>query len=178
MVLLREKYPTYIPCFSRISRSAPPLMTLSKILTDIFRTANNLTHCKTTNQLLAGDASSTLASAILSCDRYSIFEQDYPRSGLIRRAVRHTGHSVQTSLVTTFKYSVPLSGALFRHMCPYPGLFRITASFSPCPVVHIHRQNALSEKCPNFFGDRNFVVGRTSASGHNCWHVQKNRCGD
>lgn len=51
-------------------------MTLSKILTDIFRTANNLTHCKTTNQLLAGDASSTLASAILSCDRYSIFEQD------------------------------------------------------------------------------------------------------
>ncbi|MCR2888431.1 hypothetical protein, partial [Escherichia coli] len=23
-----------------------------------------------------------------------------------------------------------------------------------------------------------FVVGRTSASGHNCWHVQKNRCGD
>ncbi|HIB9616905.1 TPA: hypothetical protein ACWZHD_004279 [Escherichia coli] len=95
MVLLREKYPTISPAFSLISRSAPPLMTLSKILTDIFRTANNLTHCKTTNQLLAGDASSTLASAILSCDRYSIFEQDYPRSGLIRQAVRHTGHSVQ-----------------------------------------------------------------------------------
>ncbi|MDH6760001.1 hypothetical protein QE835_19410 [Escherichia coli] len=127
-------------------------MTLSKILTDIFRTANNLTHCKTTNQLLAGDASSTLASAILSCDRYSIFEQDYPRSSLIRQAVRHTGHSVQTSLVTTFKYSVPLSGALFRHMCPYPGLFRITASFSPCPVVHIHLdKNALSEKMSKFF---------------------------
>lgn len=78
--------------------------------------------------------------------------QDYPRSGLIRQAVRHTGHSVQTSLVTTFKYSVPLSGALFRHMCPYPGLFRITASFSPCPVVHIHLdKNALSEKMSKFF---------------------------
>ncbi|HHW1526730.1 TPA: hypothetical protein ACUS18_004878 [Escherichia coli] len=87
--------PRISPAFSRISRSAPPLMTLSKILTDIFRTANNLTHCKTTNQLLAGDASSTLASAILSCDRYSIFEQDYPRSGLIRQAVRHTGQKVQ-----------------------------------------------------------------------------------
>ncbi|GDQ77436.1 hypothetical protein [Escherichia coli] len=112
-------------------------MTLSKILTDIFRTANNLTHCKTTNQLRAGDASIALASAILSCDRYSIFEQDFPRSGqtyltdslrqrdnpgsgLIRQAVRHSGHSVQISLVTTFTYSVPLSGALFRHMCPYP----------------------------------------------------------
>ncbi len=70
-------------------------MTLSKILTDIFRTANNLTHCKTKNQLCTGDASIALASAILSCDRYSIFEQDYPRSGLIRQAVRHTGHSVQ-----------------------------------------------------------------------------------
>lgn len=144
-------------------------MTLSKILTDIFRTANNLTHCKTTNQLRAGDASIALASAILSCDRYSIFEQDFPRSGqtyltdslrqrdnpgsgLIRQAVRHSGHSVQTSLVTTFKYSVPLSGALFRHMCPYPGLFRITASFSPCPVVHIHLdKNALSEKMSKFF---------------------------
>ncbi|MGA5940417.1 hypothetical protein ACPB0Q_24935, partial [Escherichia coli] len=67
---------------------------LSKILTDIFRTANNLTHCKTTNQLCAGDAAGTLASAILSCDRYSIFEQDSPRSGLIRQAVRHSGHSV------------------------------------------------------------------------------------
>ncbi|HDY2178952.1 TPA: hypothetical protein RPC40_004392 [Escherichia coli] len=95
-------------------------MTLSKILTDIFRTANNLTHCKTTNQLCAGDASGTLASAILSCDRYSIFEQDYPRSGLIRQAVRHTGHSVQILLVTTFKWPIPLSGALFRSMCPYP----------------------------------------------------------
>lgn len=133
-------------------------MTLSKILTDIFRTANNLTHCKTTNQLCAGDASGTLASAILSCDRYSIFEQDSPRSGLIRQAVRHSGHSVHTSLVTTFICSVPLSGALFRYMCPYPGLFRITASFSPCPVVHIPLdKNALSEKMSkNFFGDRNF----------------------
>lgn len=150
-------------------------MTLSKILTDIFRTANNLTHCKTTNQLRAGDASIALASAILSCDRYSIFEQDFPRSGqtyltdslrqrdnpgsgLIRQAVRHSGHSVQISLVTTFTCSVPLSGALFRSMCPYPGLFRITASFSPCPVVHIPLdKNALSEKMSkNFFGDRNF----------------------
>lgn len=150
-------------------------MTLSKILTDIFRTANNLTHCKTTNQLRAGDASIALASAILSCDRYSIFEQDFPRSGqtyltdslrqrdnpgsgLIRQAVRHSGHSVHTSLVTTFTCSVPLSGALFRYMCPYPGLFRITASFSPCPVVHIPLdKNALSEKMSKiFFGDRNF----------------------
>lgn len=144
-------------------------MTLSKILTDIFRTANNLTHCKTTNQLRAGDASIALASAILSCDRYSIFEQDFPRSGqtyltdslrqrdnpgsgLIRQAVRHSGHSVQISLVTTFTCSVPLSGALFRSMCPYPGLFRITASFSPCPVVHIPLdKNALSEKMSKFF---------------------------
>ncbi len=133
-------------------------MTLSKILTDTFRTANNLTHCKTTNQLCAGNASGTLASAILSCDRYSIFEQDYPRSGLIRQAVRHSGHSVHTLLVTTFTCSVPLSGALFPHMCPYPGLFRITASFSPCPVVHITLdKNALSEKMSKFFfGDRNF----------------------
>ncbi|EMU71609.1 hypothetical protein ECMP02155211_4847 [Escherichia coli MP021552.11] len=92
--------PRISPTFSRISRSAPPLMTLSKILTDIFRTANNLTHCKTTNQLCAGDASIALASAILSCDRYSIFEQDYPRSGLIRQAVRHTGHSVQRQQFT------------------------------------------------------------------------------
>lgn len=150
-------------------------MTLSKILTDIFRTANNLTHCKTTNQLRAGDASIALASAILSCDRYSIFEQDFPRSGqtyltdslrqrdnpgsgLIRQAVRHSGHSVQISLVTTFTCSVPLSGALFRSMCPYPGLFRITASFSPCPVVDIPLdKNALSEKMSKIFsGDRNF----------------------
>ncbi|WP_188318308.1 hypothetical protein [Escherichia coli] len=71
--------PRISPTFSRISRSAPPLMTLSKILTDIFRTENNLTHCKTTNQLLAGDASIALASAIISCDRYSIFEQDFTR---------------------------------------------------------------------------------------------------
>ena len=150
--------PRISPTFSRISRSAPPLMTLSKILTDIFHTANNLTYCKTTNQLCAGDASIALASAILSCDRYSIFEQDYPCSGLIRQAVRHTGHSVQISLVTTFTCSVPLSGALFRSMCPYPGLFRITASFSPCPVVHIPLdKNALSEKMSKiFFGDRNF----------------------
>nr|QGM50083.1 hypothetical protein [Escherichia coli] len=35
------------------------------------------------------------------------------------------------------------------------------------------------KKCPNFFLVIGiFVVGRTSASGHNCWHVQKNRCGD
>ncbi|CAM4092857.1 hypothetical protein ESCO106042_22655 [Escherichia coli] len=152
-------------------------MTLSKILTDIFRTVNNLTRCKATNQLRAGDASIALASALLSCDRYSIFEQDYPRSGpgrqhltdslrqrdnpgsgLIRQAVRHSGHFVHTSLVTTFTCSVPLSGALFRYMCPYPGLFRITASFSPCPVVHIPLdKNALSEKMSKiFFGDRNF----------------------
>lgn len=156
-------------------------MTLSKILTDIFRTANNLTHCKTTNQLLAGDASSTLASAILSCDCYSIFEQDYPRSGLIRQAVRHTGHSVHTSLVTTFTCSVPLSGALFRSMCPYPGLFRITASFSPCPVGAYPpgQKCIIGKNVQNFFLVIGiFVVGRTSASGHNCWHVQKNRCGD
>lgn len=56
---------------------------------------------------------------------------------LIPRTLGHSGDSVHTSLVTTFTCSVPLSGALFRHMCPYPGLFRITASFSPCPVVHI-----------------------------------------
>lgn len=96
-------------------------MTLSKILTDIFRTANNLTHCKTTNQLCAGDASGTLASAILSCDRYSIFEQDYPRSGLIRQAVRHTGHSVHTSLVTTFNLlfkNIHLSTSLIRGSAP------------------------------------------------------------
>ncbi len=155
-------------------------MTLSKILTDIFRTVNNLTHCKTTNQLRTGDASIALASAILSCDRYSIFEQDYPRSGLIRQAVRHTGHSVHTSLVTTFTCSVPLSGALFRHMCPYPRLFRITASFSPCPVVHIPwTKMHYRKKCPKIFLVIGiFVVGRTSASGHNCWHIQKNRCGD
>lgn len=105
----------------------------------------------------------------------SLRQRDNPGSGLIRQSVRHSGHSVQISLVTTFTCSVPLSGALFRSMCPYPGLFRITASFSPCPVVHIPLdKNALSEKMSkNFFGDRNFVVGRTSASGHNCWHVQK-----
>ncbi|MEL5828519.1 hypothetical protein J4X28_24305, partial [Escherichia coli] len=37
----------------------------------------------------------------------------------------------------------------------------------------------LSEKMSKFFLVIGiFVVGRTSASGHNCWHVQKNRCGD
>ncbi|EEU1666855.1 hypothetical protein E3Y23_004203 [Escherichia coli] len=151
--------PRISPTFSRISRSAPPLMTLSKILTDIFHTANNLTYCKTTNQLCAGDASIALASAILSCDRYSIFEQDYPCSGLIRQAVRHTGDSVQISLVTTFTCSVPLSGAL--------------SFISPWTKMHYRK------KCPKIFLVIGiFVVGRTSASGHNCWHVQKNRCGD
>ena len=60
-------------------------------------------------------------------------------------------------------------------MCPYPGIFRITASFSPCPVVHIPLdKNALSEKMSKFFLVIGiFVVGRTSASGHNCWHIPK-----
>nr|QNI18030.1 hypothetical protein [Escherichia coli O1:H7] len=82
----------------------------------------------------------------------------------------HTGYSVHTSLVTTFTRSVPLSGALFQYMCPYPGLFRITASFSPCPVVHIPLdKNALSEKMSKIFLVIGiFVVGRTSSSGHNC----------
>ena len=99
---------------------------------------------------------------------------------LIPRTLGHSGDSVHTSLVTTFTCSVPLSGALFRHMCPYPGLFRITASFSPCPVVHIPLTKMhYRKKCPNFFLVIGIlVVGRTSASGHNCWHVQKNRCGD
>ncbi len=106
-------------------------MTLSKILTDIFRTANNLTHCKTTNQLCAGDASGTLASAILSCDRYSIFEQDYPRSGLIRQAVRHTGHSVHTSLVTTFNLlfkNIHLSTSLINNVSQF---IELTLPYSP-----------------------------------------------
>ncbi|EON1593125.1 hypothetical protein ACLN68_004837, partial [Escherichia coli] len=78
---------------SQISRSAPPLLPPSKNLTDNFRTANTLTHCKTTNHPKAGFASSALASAILSCDRYSIFEQDYPRSDLILQAGSQTYRS-------------------------------------------------------------------------------------
>ncbi|HAY1320414.1 TPA: hypothetical protein JZ222_004272 [Escherichia coli] len=173
--------PRISPTFSRISRSAPPLMTLSKILTDIFHTANNLTYCKTTNQLCAGDASIALASAILSCDRYSIFEQDYPCSGLIRQAVRHTGHSVHTSLVTTFTCSVPLSGALFLYMCPYPMVIQDNRFLFalPCHSYPPGQKCIIGKNVQKFFLVIGiFVVGRTSASGHNCWHVQKNRCGD
>ncbi|EFI4466779.1 hypothetical protein HH771_004588 [Escherichia coli] len=80
-------------------------MTLSKKLTDIFRTVNNLTHCKATNQLRAGDASIALASAVLSCDRSSIFEQDYPRSG---RRVR-SDHTLLTAFARQLDIQVKKS---------------------------------------------------------------------
>lgn len=73
---------------SQNSRSAPPLLTLSKILTDIFRTANNLSICKTTIHSNAGFASSALANAFISCDRSRLFEQDFPRCGRRVRADR------------------------------------------------------------------------------------------
>ncbi|EIU9113080.1 TPA: hypothetical protein ACH3IE_005443 [Salmonella enterica subsp. enterica serovar Paratyphi B] len=77
----RQFWPVIPPARSQISRSAPPLLTLSKILTNIFRIANNLTHCKTTKRRNAGIELKQLASFRNDCDRYSNFEQDSPRSG-------------------------------------------------------------------------------------------------
>ncbi|EDW8942664.1 hypothetical protein A4O59_004291 [Salmonella enterica subsp. enterica] len=71
-----EFWPPVLQLKSQISRSAPPLLHPSKILTDIFHTVHTLTHCKTKNHVSAGCASSALANSILSCDRYSNFEQD------------------------------------------------------------------------------------------------------
>lgn len=47
VVLLRKFSPVNPPVKSQISRSALPLLTPSKILTNIFRTENNLSVCKT-----------------------------------------------------------------------------------------------------------------------------------
>ncbi|HCR1980499.1 TPA: hypothetical protein ONC43_004788, partial [Enterobacter hormaechei subsp. steigerwaltii] len=77
---------------SQISRSAPPLMATSKIFTNIFRTANNLTHCKKTNHVHAGDELQPMANIPWSCDRATYFEQDLPRSGHHHRAVRRSDH--------------------------------------------------------------------------------------
>ena len=59
--------------------------------------------------------------------------------------------------------------------------------FSPLPLARlslpcrsfIMDKNALSEKMSKIFLVIGiFVVGRTSSSGHNCWHIPKNRSGD
>lgn len=82
----RQFSPVNPPAKSQISRSAPLLLTLSKILTNIFLIANNLTHCKTTKRRNAGIELKPLASFRNDCDRYSNFEQDFPRSGRRVRA--------------------------------------------------------------------------------------------
>ncbi|WP_290366988.1 hypothetical protein [Citrobacter sp. S39] len=86
VVLLRKFSPVSPPAKSQISRSAPLLLTPSKILTNIFRTANNLSDCKTTIHVRAGCASMALAIFLNDCDRYSKFEQDSRCSGRRVRA--------------------------------------------------------------------------------------------
>nr|WP_173255925.1 hypothetical protein [Salmonella sp. 40] len=86
VVLLRKFPPVNPPAKSQISRSAPPLQNLSKILTNIFRTAKNLILCKTTISRNASNRSMALAMSILSCDRYSNFEQNSLRTGRRVRA--------------------------------------------------------------------------------------------
>jgi hypothetical protein len=76
-VILRECLPPIPPAKPQISRSATVLLSLSKLLTNIFRTANNLTYCKTTNHVRAGHALDSLVMPFISCDRSSIFEQDF-----------------------------------------------------------------------------------------------------
>ncbi|NDO80940.1 hypothetical protein CJP72_09215 [Citrobacter sp. NCU1] len=61
MAALRKFWPVIPLLKSQISRSAPPLQPLSKNLNNIFRTANNLSYCKTTNHVRAGCASGALA---------------------------------------------------------------------------------------------------------------------
>ncbi|EOX7343096.1 hypothetical protein [Citrobacter sp. CFSAN044567] len=70
----RKFSPVNPPAKSQISRSAPSLLTPSKILTDIFRTANNLSVCKEINHVRAGCASMALAIFVNGCDHSSIFE--------------------------------------------------------------------------------------------------------
>lgn len=82
----RQFLPPIPPVKSQNSRSAPLLLIPSKILTDIFRTANSLSDCNTTIHLRAGCASMSMANHFLSCDRSSLFEQDFPRSGQRLRA--------------------------------------------------------------------------------------------
>ncbi|ELV4934322.1 hypothetical protein SHA37_004244 [Salmonella enterica] len=76
VVLLRQFSPVNPPAKSQISRSAQMSLTPSKIFTDIFRTTNNLSICKTTIHRNANNAFDVLAMSILSRDRYSNFEQD------------------------------------------------------------------------------------------------------
>ncbi len=100
---------------SQNSRSAPPLLTLSKILTDIFRTANNLSICKTTIHSNAGFASSALANAFISCDRSRLFEQDFPRSG---RRVRQIASFRQLALAaSSFIHAPPGHGGYSVQFC-------------------------------------------------------------
>nr|ASS84927.1 Hypothetical protein [Klebsiella pneumoniae] len=70
-------FPVNPPAKLQISRSAPSLLTPSKIFTDIFRTANNLSVCKKTNHIRAGCASMSMAIHFHSCDSSRIFEQDF-----------------------------------------------------------------------------------------------------
>ncbi|HHQ6086814.1 TPA: hypothetical protein ACSR08_004391 [Enterobacter asburiae] len=88
VVLLRKFSRPNPPAKPQISHSAPPLLTQSKILTNLFRTANNLSICKTKIHSNASFASSALANAFISCDRSRLFEQDFPRSGRRVRADR------------------------------------------------------------------------------------------
>lgn len=75
----RKFSPVNPPAKSQISRSAPPFLTPSKILTDIFRTEHTLTHCKTRNHKNTGNALQPLTSAFLSCDHISLFERNAGR---------------------------------------------------------------------------------------------------
>lgn len=104
------------------SRSAPPLLTLSKILTDIFRTANNLSICKTTIHSNAGFASSALANAFISCDRSRLFEQDFPRSGQITASGQGVTVRRNTAAAVRFGHLslIPRATWTFRCFCPVP----------------------------------------------------------
>lgn len=169
---------------SQNSRSAPPLLTLSKILTDIFRTANNLSICKTTIHSNAGFASSALANAFISCDRSRLFEQDFPRSGRRVRQIAsfrqlalaassfipappgHGGYSAQYPSVTYSSYNI-LNSDHNMWCCPAAtaplswanqyggGERRHPSGFSPAHSAP--GKTALSEKMSKFFfGDRNY----------------------
>ncbi|EMN5850590.1 hypothetical protein RJO36_004052 [Enterobacter hormaechei] len=70
------------------SRSEPPLSAASKILTNIFRTANKVTHLKAKNHRNADFASSALAIVFLRFNSSSLSEQDFPRSGRVSGQIK------------------------------------------------------------------------------------------
>ena len=97
----------------------------------------------------------------------------WPR--LIFCIIGHSGVSVQTLLVTTYTEFISFIWCSTPAYAPISWVIQDNFQISSCPVVHIPLdKNALSEKMSKIFLVIGiFVVGRTSASGHNCWHVQK-----